>query len=211
MILFTNKCESVVHIFIIFRWCFLDVPINTVDLTNRRPSIQSFQDFRPEEGLLEVLRNPTSVISNDHAVIGNVIDSDLKAENINYELYTKDNKEQSVSLRVGDTVQLKKSPFNSTWPTKILIHGWIESGSTIWLQNIRQNYLSVGDYNVICVDWSAASTKEYLISVKLIRQVNDFAYLTKKINMTDQLIKRIFKNYKFSLIFEIKFLMMLYT
>lgn len=160
---------------------FIDVPINTVDLPNHRPSIQNFQDFRPEEGLLKVFLNPTSVISSDHAVIGNVIDSDLKAEDINYELYTKDNKEQFVSLRVGDNVQLKESPFNSTWPTKILIHGWTDSGNTSWLQNMRQNYLSVGDYNVICVDWSAGSTKEYLASVKLIRQVNDFAYLTKKL------------------------------
>lgn len=159
---------------------FLDVPINTADLPNHRSSIQSFQDFHPEEGLMDIFLNPTSIISNDHAVIGNIIDSDLKTEDVNYELYTKDNKEQSVSLRVSDSAQLKDSPFNSTWPTKIIIHGWMDNGNTLWLHNIRRNYLSVGDYNVICVNWSAGSTKEYLTSVRLIRQVNDrFAYSKK--------------------------------
>lgn len=115
-------------------------------------------------------------------MIGNIIDSDLKAEDINYELYTKDNKEQSVSLREGDSAQLKESPFNSTWPTKIIIHGWIENGNTFWINNIRQNYLSIGDYNVICVNWFAGSIKEYLTSAKLTRQVSEtFAYPTKKI------------------------------
>jgi len=115
-------------------------------------------------------------------MIGNIIDSDLKAEDINYELYTKDNKEQSVSLREGDSAQLKESPFNSTWPTKIIIHGWMENGNTFWINNIRQNYLSIGDYNVICVNWFAGSTKEYLTSAKLTRQVSEtFAYPTKKI------------------------------
>ncbi|CAL1677802.1 unnamed protein product [Lasius platythorax] len=152
----------------------LNVSINTADLSGHRPSIQNFQDFHPEDGLLEIFLNPTSVISNDHAVIGNIIDSDLKAEDINYELYTKDNKEQSVFLRVGDSAQLKASPFNSTWPTKIIVHGWIENGNTFWLHNVRRNYLSVGDYNVICVNWSAGSTKEYLTSVRLIPQVGEY-------------------------------------
>lgn len=162
---------------------FLDVPFNTADLLGNRPSIQNFQDLHPEEGggLLEVLLNPTSIISNDRATIGNVLDSELKAEDINYELYTKDNKEQSVSLRVGDTTQLKESPFNPAWPTKIIIHGWTDNGNAFWVHDIRRNYLSIGDYNVICVDWFAGSTKEYLTSVKLTHQVSDETHILRKI------------------------------
>jgi len=157
-------------ILIIFH-LFLDVPFNTAQLLGNRPSIQNFQDHHPEEGLL-VFLNPTSIISNDPATIGNVFDLDFKAEDMNYELYTKDNKEQPVFLRVGDATQLKDSPFNPEWPTKIIIHGWTESGNAFWLHDIRRNYLSVGDYNVICVDWFAGSTKEYLTSVKLTHQVS---------------------------------------
>ncbi|XP_029159256.1 pancreatic lipase-related protein 2-like [Nylanderia fulva] len=153
---------------------FLNVPLNTADLPGHQSPIQNFPVFHPEESILDIFLNPTSVISNDHTVIGNIIDSDLKAEDMNYELYTKDNKEQSVPLQVGDIVQLKNSPLNSTWPTKIIVHGWTENGNAFWLHNIRRNYLSVGDYNVICVNWSAGSTKEYLTSVRLIRQIGEY-------------------------------------
>lgn len=170
----------------IFIILFLDVPFNTAQLLGpvNRPSIQNFQDRHPEEGLLEVLLNPKSIISNDRATIG-MLDSEFKAEDINYELYTKDNKEQSVSLRVGDAAQLKESPFNPEWPTKIIIHGWSESGNAFWLHDIRRNYLSVADYNVIYVDWFASSTKEYLMSVKLTRQVSDETILYTTYSMKD--------------------------
>lgn len=153
----------------------VDVPFNTAQLLGpvNRPSIQNFQDRHPEEGVLDVLLNPTSIVSNDRATVSGVFDLEFKAEDINYELYTKDNKEQSVSLRAGNAAQLKESPFNPAWPTKIIIHGWSEGGNAFWLHDIRRNYLSIGDYNVIYVDWFASSTKEYLTSVKLTRQVSD--------------------------------------
>ncbi|XP_012543587.2 pancreatic lipase-related protein 2 isoform X2 [Monomorium pharaonis] len=153
---------------------FLNIPFNTADLLGNRLSIQNFQDRHPEEGVLEIFMNPTSIISNDRASIDNILELDLKADDINYELYTKDNKEQLYPLRVGDVTQLKDSPFNNAWPTKIIIHGWTENGNAFWLHDIRRNYLSIGDYNVIYVDWFTGSTKEYLTSVKLIRQVGEY-------------------------------------
>lgn len=141
------------------------------DFLDHRLPIQNFEDFHPEENFLEIFLNPTSIISNDHAML-NILDMDLKTEDINYDLYTKENKEQVVSLRVDDTAQLKDSPFSPAWPTKIIIHGWIDSGNASWLHDIRRNYLSIGDYNVIYVDWFAGSSKEYVTSVKLTRQVN---------------------------------------
>ncbi|KAL6268503.1 hypothetical protein P5V15_001635 [Pogonomyrmex californicus] len=152
----------------------LNIPFNIAELLGNRPSIQSFQNHHPEEGLLDIFINPTSIISNDHGTIGNILDLDFKAEDINYELYTKNNKEQAVSLRVDDATQLRDSPFNSAWPTKIIIHGWTENGNAFWVHDIRRNYLSIGDYNVICIDWFAGSTKEYLTSVKLTRLVGEY-------------------------------------
>lgn len=143
------------------------------DFLDHRLPIQNFEDFHPEENFLEIFLNPTSIISNDHAML-NILDMDLKTEDINYDLYTKENKEQVVSLRVDDTAQLKDSPFSPAWPTKIIIHGWIDSGNASWLHDIRRNYLSIGDYNVIYVDWFAGSSKEYVTSVKLTRQVGEY-------------------------------------
>ncbi|XP_020288317.1 pancreatic lipase-related protein 2-like [Pseudomyrmex gracilis] len=153
-----------------FIFLFLNVPFNIADLPVRRPSIQ---DLHPEKDILNVFLNPT-VVSTDHVTIGNILDLDFKAKNLNYELYTKDNTEQPVFLRVGDTAQLKDSPFNYTLPTKILVHGWTDNGNTFWLNDVRRNYLSVGDYNVICINWFAGSNKEYLTSVRLTRQVGEY-------------------------------------
>lgn len=150
----------------------LDVPLNTAQFASRRLSLQNIQDFHPENGLFEIFMNPTPIISNDHAVIGAILDLDFKAEDVTYDLYTTDNKDEAVTLRTGDTAQLKDSPFNPAWPTKIIIHGWIENGDTFWYHDIRRNYLSIGDYNVICVNWFPGANKEYLTSVRLTRQVN---------------------------------------
>ncbi|XP_039305331.1 pancreatic lipase-related protein 2-like [Solenopsis invicta] len=156
-----------------FIFLFLNVSFNTADLLGNRLSIQNSQDHHPEEGLVEVFLNPNSVIPNNPVLI-DVLELNFKAEDISYELYTKDNKEQPISLRVGDAIQLKDSPFNPTWPTKIIIHGWTETGNAFWLHDIRRNYLSVGEYNVICVNWLIGSTREYLTSVQLTQQVGEY-------------------------------------
>ncbi|XP_032689477.1 pancreatic triacylglycerol lipase-like [Odontomachus brunneus] len=153
---------------------FLNVPFNTAQLVGRRLSLQNIQDFHPENGLFEIFMNPASIVSNDHTVIGDVLDLDIKAEDVTYDLYTKDNKDEAVILRTGDTAQLKDSPFNPDWPTKIIIHGWIENGDAFWYHDIRRNYLSIGDYNIICVNWFPGANKEYLTSVRLTRQVGEY-------------------------------------
>jgi len=162
---------------------FLDVPFNKADFPVPRLSVNhpNFQDFHREENFLEIFSNPMSMASTDRVMLRNIFNPDFKADAISYELFTQDNKEQAVHLNVNDTAQLKDSPFNPAWPVKIIIHGWSDNGNTLWLHDIRQNYLSVGDYNVICVNWSAGSNKKYLTSVKLTRQVNkSFSRLTKR-------------------------------
>ncbi|XP_018399013.1 PREDICTED: pancreatic lipase-related protein 2-like [Cyphomyrmex costatus] len=165
-----NITMSLIVTFLVF--LFLNVSFNIAELLHNRPSIQNFQDH--SEGLLEVFLNPTSIVANNKPTIGDIIDLDFKVEDIKYELYTKDNKEQPIYLRVGDAIQLKDSPFNPELLTKIIIHGWTENGNAFWLHDIRRNYLNVEDYNVICVDWFAGSTKEYLTSVKLTHQVGEY-------------------------------------
>jgi len=158
---------------------FLDVPFNKADFPIPRLSVNhpNFQDFHQEEDFQENLKiflNPISMVSNDRAMLSNIFDPDFKADDISYELFTKNNKEQGVHLNMDDITQLKDSPFNPAWPVKIIIHGWTDNGDTFWLHDIRRNYLSIGDYNVICVNWFAGSSREYLTSVRLTHQVNKF-------------------------------------
>jgi len=154
------------------------MPFNKADFPIPRLSMNhpNFQDFHPgedfQDNLLEIFLNPISMASHDRAMLTNILDPDFKADAISYELFTKENKEQGVHLNVDDTARLKDSPFNPAWPVKIIIHGWTDNGDTFWLHDIRRNYLSIGDYNVICVNWFAGSSREYLTSVRLTRQVN---------------------------------------
>jgi hypothetical protein len=91
---------------------------------------------------------------------------------ISFSLFTKDNPNEPVLLKLGDTVSLKNYNFTTVGPTKILIHGWTDNGNGSWIQDIRRNYLMTGNYNIIIVDWSAGSLKEYLVSASLTKQVS---------------------------------------
>ncbi|XP_044732684.1 phospholipase A1 VesT1.02-like [Chrysoperla carnea] len=73
---------------------------------------------------------------------------------IHFYLYTKIGK-RPYELFVNDSINLSKSPFNSTNPTKILIHGFWNSGRSQFCQQVKDTYLNNGQYNVIVVDWGA--------------------------------------------------------
>lgn len=137
----------------------------------RRLTADKSQRFFLGEVLLDALVNPMGTIQDDRSVINNIFDPNLMAEDVTFELYTNHNPVQGYLLKVDDIIRLKESPFDSENPTKVLIHGWTDSGNTYWLQDFRQNYLTVGNYNVITVNWFPASLKEYGIAAKLTRQV----------------------------------------
>ncbi|KAJ2942620.1 hypothetical protein O0L34_g2087 [Tuta absoluta] len=72
-----------------------------------------------------------------------------------FTLYTRrnlDSPEQITLPQNGSPLQSKY--FNASNKLKILTHGWMSSDSTLWLQNIKDNYLRKYDYNIITVDWS---------------------------------------------------------
>ena len=48
---------------------------------------------------------------------------------------------------------LRNSHFRPGRPVKVLIHGFADDGKTAWVTKAKTKYLSVGDCNVISVDW----------------------------------------------------------
>ncbi|XP_017846769.1 pancreatic lipase-related protein 2-like [Drosophila busckii] len=58
------------------------------------------------------------------------------------------------------------SYFNNSHPTRILIHGWTQDYNDSMNTEITKAWLSLGDYNIIVVDWSHARTWNYLSSVE---------------------------------------------
>ncbi|GJQ83860.1 hypothetical protein Trydic_g6738 [Trypoxylus dichotomus] len=55
---------------------------------------------------------------------------------------------------ISDAFVWAKKGFNSSLPTKIMIHGFGSDCSHIWVYEMRSALLTVEDVNVICVDWA---------------------------------------------------------
>lgn len=61
--------------------------------------------------------------------------------------------------------------FNSSLPTRIIIHGWMSQSRGSFNRDVKNAYLKHGDYNVIVTDWSSSSANvNYFAVVKLIEE-----------------------------------------
>ena len=76
---------------------------------------------------------------------------------VDFLLWTKDNPTEPDKLKVGDVFSLHLSHFKSDLPTKILIHGFEDTGTTGWVLNVRDEYFKKESCNVISVDWRKLS------------------------------------------------------
>lgn len=69
---------------------------------------------------------------------------------------------------IGDVESLEKSKFNSSWETKIIVHGWNaapEEDSIEWIANAFLDHPNY--YNVIEVDWRKGSNTFNYIAAKM--------------------------------------------
>ncbi|CAH1170534.1 unnamed protein product, partial [Phaedon cochleariae] len=76
---------------------------------------------------------------------------------VNFFLYTKYNPENPQFVRIGSdplVSNLKDTAYNSSNPTKIIIHGYNSNMNIAVLVEVRREYLRTKDYNIFTVDWS---------------------------------------------------------
>ncbi|KAK0075278.1 hypothetical protein PV325_007130 [Microctonus aethiopoides] len=106
----------------------------------------------------EVPLNPIDFLSNIECGPTNL---EASRDSITFHLFTRLNREKAYILKMYDINNLKASPFNSTWPTKYIVHGWTNDVEMPWVVEIRQSYLDVDYYNIIAVDWSPISKLDY--------------------------------------------------
>lgn len=71
-------------------------------------------------------------------------------------LYTRFNKNEKEGQHI-ENLKFANSFFNSSNPTRILIHGWFNDKNSDFGQSIKDAFLKIRDYNVILADWSSAS------------------------------------------------------
>lgn len=126
-----------------------------------------------EKPILDALVNTTLGIQDDRRFLSSILDPVVIPErDFSFILFTKVNPDEPFLMKLDDSENLQESSFNALHLTKIIIHGWTDSSQASWLQEMRRNYLNVGAYNVICINWFAGSVKEYLAAAKITRQVS---------------------------------------
>ncbi|XP_034097571.1 phospholipase A1 [Drosophila albomicans] len=78
----------------------------------------------------------------------------------------------------------RRAGFNSSLPTRIIIHGWMSQSRGSFNRDVKNAYLKRGDFNVIVVDWSASSANiNYFSVVKLIEEFGaQLVQFTRELN-----------------------------
>ena len=69
---------------------------------------------------------------------------DVSSE-VDFLLWTRENPEIPDKLIIGNITALSISHYNPQTSTKILIHGFGDTGTTGWVKNVRNKYFEKGD------------------------------------------------------------------
>ena len=77
-------------------------------------------------------------------------------------LYTRKNLKDEQHINYDDHESIKKSNFDGTKQTKFIVHGFLDNPSLgPYMKDMKDEFLAVGDYNVVIVDWSGGNGLPY--------------------------------------------------
>ncbi|EDS41786.1 pancreatic triacylglycerol lipase [Culex quinquefasciatus] len=124
---------------------------------------------RDEAGNLHLVNpDPYTVVDAEMEPLFNA-ESDIV-----FRLFTRQNPVHGQVLEWNNPASVLNSNFNPGNPTRFTIHGWNGDGTSGLHSNIRENYFTVGDFNVINVDWGAgAQTINYITARNRVASVGD--------------------------------------
>ncbi|KAH8312590.1 hypothetical protein KR044_011579, partial [Drosophila immigrans] len=97
-------------------------------------------------------------------------DRALTTTPVKFYLYTSSNPSKGTKI-TATSKSISGSNFNSNNPTRFVIHGWTQNYKSGMNKNIRDAWLSHGDFNVIVVDWARARSVDYASSVVAVPKV----------------------------------------
>ncbi|XP_071119067.1 pancreatic triacylglycerol lipase-like [Haliotis cracherodii] len=80
---------------------------------------------------------------------------------VQFLLYTKLNPVKAQYLSAGSAKSVSSSHFDPRKPTKMITHGFIDTGKEPWLHTMKDEFLKNNDYNVIIIDWGGGSAPPY--------------------------------------------------
>lgn len=89
-----------------------------------------------------------------------------------FHLFTRDNPTSSQILALHDVETLRRSNFDANRQTRFVVHGWNNDAKSPLNTAVRNAYLTVGDFNVIIVDWGkGANTINYISARNRVKTV----------------------------------------
>lgn len=90
---------------------------------------------------------------------------------VSFYLNTRLNPTDALIYTWDNIDEIVNSTFNPAHPTRITIHGWMNSAEGLINTLIRDEYLKVGEFNVIAIDWERISLFEYDSAVAALPEV----------------------------------------
>ncbi|XP_036143465.1 pancreatic triacylglycerol lipase isoform X4 [Monomorium pharaonis] len=91
---------------------------------------------------------------------------DESAQKTTFYLYTRNNPVVGQQLFTNNLDSVNNSFWNPDHPIRLVTHGWLGNSEQDICKLIRDAYLSVGDYNVILIDWREVAKHLYVKAVR---------------------------------------------
>ncbi|KAG8228722.1 hypothetical protein J437_LFUL009404 [Ladona fulva] len=91
----------------------------------------------------------------------NVFPLPRRVINTRFILYTRKNPAEGQVLSAHNDQSIRKSHFDPAKPTKVIIHGFIDTPLSSWVKEMRRELLRAGDWNIFVVDWAGGSLPLY--------------------------------------------------
>ncbi|XP_066937297.1 uncharacterized protein [Macrobrachium rosenbergii] len=110
--------------------------------------------------------------------------------NTRFLLFTRERRDREKVIKSQNISTILDSHFNTSRPTKMLIHGFGSSCYSVWIREMKEIILKLMDVNIICVNWQkGAEVPNYVRAASntrlvgrqvavLIQQINDFLNTT---------------------------------
>ncbi|XP_019643576.1 PREDICTED: pancreatic lipase-related protein 2-like [Branchiostoma belcheri] len=111
-----------------------------------------------------------------------------KKIDVKFKLHTRDNYDEPQHLSIWNIDSIRESFFNSSRPTKFVVHGFLDDTTVDWIEDMKNAILFRDDVNMFLVDWSSSSqTLDYtqaaadirVVGAKLARFIIFLRFLTR--------------------------------
>ncbi|CAB4064290.1 GABRA [Lepeophtheirus salmonis] len=90
----------------------------------------------------------------------NVLPQNRKSIGTKFILHTRDTRSHPQYINASNW-SLDRSNFKASRPTKLIVHGFLDSAQVFWVKEMTDALLDYMDFNVIVVDWNAGARAIY--------------------------------------------------